>query len=159
MKFYTSYFYAVRFFNKNIIPMSTAIWDPKWFHENKSQSHWYVDKRGVVNGFRIEPFMPGPSCANLCRGPESCGGRDPSRCAFLQEYSKQLDSMDFEDIMTRFYAFAQKYKTDFNVDGNVDFALLVHEAPTNPCSERIMIQRWFHKYGINCAEYPVPRKH
>lgn len=32
MKFYTSYFYKLRFFTPNMLPFSTAKWDPKWYH-------------------------------------------------------------------------------------------------------------------------------
>lgn len=32
MKFYISYFYAVRFMKPNTVALSTAMWDPKWFH-------------------------------------------------------------------------------------------------------------------------------
>ena len=37
MKIMTSYFYAIRFFKPNMIPISTAKWDPKWYHQNKGQ--------------------------------------------------------------------------------------------------------------------------
>lgn len=49
MKFYISYFYQIRFFKPNMIPISTAKWDPKWYSQNGKP---YIDKRGVVNGLR-----------------------------------------------------------------------------------------------------------
>ena len=33
MKIYTSYFYQIRFFKPNMIPLSTAKYDPSWFHK------------------------------------------------------------------------------------------------------------------------------
>ena len=32
MKFYVSYFYAVRFMKPNTVALSTAKSDPQWFH-------------------------------------------------------------------------------------------------------------------------------
>lgn len=52
MKFYISYFYAVRFMKPNTVALSTAMWDPKWFY-NKHQGDVYLDKRGVLNGLRL----------------------------------------------------------------------------------------------------------
>ena len=144
MKFYTSYFYAVRFFDKSIIPMSTAKWD-----------FIFLDKNNVVNGFRIKPFMPGPFCDGYC-GP-NCGDR-PSSCAFIRAYRQQLFALDKDDILRRFEKFAEKYKTNFNVQGDVSFALLVHEAPENKCSERSVIREWFSANNIPCEEFQVPRK-
>lgn len=57
MKFYISYFYAVRFMKPNTVALSTAMWDPKWFYD-KYQGDVYLDKRGVLNGLRAEPFVP-----------------------------------------------------------------------------------------------------
>ena len=33
MKIRLSYFYQIRFFKKNMIPMSTALSDPEWYHD------------------------------------------------------------------------------------------------------------------------------
>ena len=42
MKIYISYFYAVRFFKPYQIPMSTAVWDPKWWRGVKRELRWYL---------------------------------------------------------------------------------------------------------------------
>lgn len=39
MKIYTSYFYMVRFMKPYMIPLSTAKFDPAWFH--KELGHKY----------------------------------------------------------------------------------------------------------------------
>lgn len=143
MKFYTSYFYQVRFFPPNVIPLSTAMFDPKWFHENQGQEHWFIDKRGVVNGLRIPPFVPGRTTEDLI-------GED-----FLKAYKIQLNTLDFDNIMQRFSNFAEKFQKDFNVEGEPIFVLLVHEAPDNPNSERVVIQDWFKERGISCEEFIV----
>ena len=33
--FYISYFYQIRNMKHNTLPVSTAMWDPKWFHERR----------------------------------------------------------------------------------------------------------------------------
>lgn len=150
MRIYTSYFYQVRFFPQNLIPLSTAIYDPKWFHANQSQAYQYEDGRGVINGIRAEIFNPHNSD---CRGPECCT-QDPSlgRCSFLLKYKIQLNELDFQLVMQRFENLRQTLiqRKGFN---DVNFALLVHEAPYNPCSERVVIQEWFADNGIQVTEW------
>lgn len=104
MKFYISYFYAVRFMKPNTVALSTAMWDPKWFY-NKYQGDVYLDKRGVLNGLRAEPFVP----KDHQEGEGYCGNcdHDNSKCRFMQHYREQLDALDFDDIMQRFESIAQ----------------------------------------------------
>ncbi len=70
MKLYTSYFYQVRFFRPNMVPLSTAIWDPKWYHDGKDHAYTFIDKNGVINGIRCEALHPGTSCSGLCHGAD-----------------------------------------------------------------------------------------
>ena len=151
MRIYTSYFYQIRFFPPNLVPLSTAIFDPKWFHENLPQSHQFKDKRGVLNGLRIEPFVPGPECHNLCRGSEGCY-ENPESCRFLLTYLAQLNKLDFSSIMERFESLAAAISSKEKLE-DVSFALIVHEAPSKNCSERVMIQRWFAEHGYPITEW------
>lgn len=148
----TSYFYQVRFFKPNMIPLSTAKWDPKWFHNFRGPGHTFVDKNGVVNGLRAEPFAPDPSCDNLCRGPQNCDNKSPVYCPFMQRYAKQLDTIPIGEIMERCYRLGVKVKELTHFEGEPAFVFLVHEAPDNPCSERVIIQRYFTDHGIPCKE-------
>lgn len=152
MKFYTSYFYQVRFFPPNLIPLSTACSDPKWFHDNKGLKWQFKDKRGVLNGLRAEPFVPGQQLYGLCRGPEYCETINPQTCDFLRAYKAQLDALYYDSIMYRFQQLHDKICHAENFD-NVDFALLVHEAPTNQCSERIALQNWFLSHDVPISEW------
>ena len=34
-----------------------------------------------------------------------------------------------------------------------EIMLIVHEAPDNPCSERVPLQEYFKEHGINVEEY------
>lgn len=153
MKIYTSYFYQVRFFTPNIIPLSTARFDPKWFHQGRGQEYRYKDRRGVWNGLRAEPFVPGPGCDDLCYGPETCANLTIKDCPFKQAYYKQLMSLDFDDIMQRMENLGAKVQKAEGFLQEPVIVLLVHEAPTNTCSEREVIQAWFAHNGVEVKEW------
>ncbi len=147
MTIYTSYFYMVRFFPKNLIPLSTAAFDPKWFHDFKGQNYQFKDKRGVINGIRADIFAPGADLGGYCS--PSCG-MVPPNCDFLLRYRVQLNKLNFQEVMQRFRSLGDKImETEADIE-DVNFALLLHEAPSKKCSERIIIQQWFaaHDYPI-----------
>lgn len=153
MQIMTSYFYQIRFFTPNMIPLSTAVWDPKWFHQNKGQSYQWKDKNGVWNGLRAEPFAPGPLCEGLCRGPEYCNSGNPQYCQFLKAYRKQLDMLDFKDILLRIYNIGKAVQEKEGFTEEPIVVLIVHEATDNPCSERRVIQEWFRDNGYPMEEF------
>lgn len=143
MNIYTSYFYKVRFLRPDQLAFSTAVWDPKWFHDFRSPDYVFVDKRGVINGLRAPMFAP---IAHSCKGPEHCT-YSPSDCPFTNSYRQQLDALDFEDVMEYF-----RKVTEVVGYTDPDIVLLVYERPTNPCSERIPIQQWFASHGVTVKE-------
>ena len=147
MKIWTSYFYKVRFLSPNQIPVSTALWDPKWFHMSKGQNHKFVDKRGVLNGLRFEDLHPGKSCEGLCRG-KPCE-YSPDSCRFMENYRTQIFSLDRANVMSRLAAAADKVKTALGFSEDPEIVFLVHEAPDNACSERKVLQEFFA-----CDELP-----
>lgn len=151
-----SYFYQIRFFKPYMIPMSTAVWDPKWYHNFKSQDTCFIDTRGVVNGLRIEPLMPGKTCENLCRGRDLCITKDPDNCEFIKEYAIQLSYIDFDIFMKMVeeYAYQMKNKLGFKEEPLVVF--IVHEKYDNPCSERSVITEWFKNNEVECSELKYP---
>lgn len=156
MKIYTSYFYMVRFFKKNEIPLSTACWNPKWFNEFLSQNHTFIDKRGIVNGLKYQPFVPNSSCNGLCRGPEVCKEHPPNDdCAFLHRYREQLSKIPKEQVLKDLAELSAKWQKKFETDVQPDFVFLFHETPHNPCSERWAVQDWFGENGIECKEYEI----
>ena len=154
MRIMTSYFYQIRFFTPNMIPLSTAVWDPKWFHQNTGdQRVQWKDKNGVWNGLRAEPFAPGPLCEGLCRGPEYCNNGDPQFCQFLRAYRKQLDMLDFKEIIKRIYTIGKAVQEKEGFTEEPIVVLIVHEATDNPCSERRVIQEWFRDNGYITEEF------
>lgn len=136
-----------------MIPVSTAKWDPKWFHQNKNQKYEWKDKNGVWNGIRAEVFAPGPLCDNLCRGPECCDTGNPQNCEFLKAYRKQLDNLDFKEIIQRIYKLGKSVQENESFTEEPIIVLIVHEAPSNPCSERRVIKEWFKENGYSLEEF------
>ena len=153
MKFYTSYFYQIRFMPPYVIPLSTAVWPPKWYNNFKGKGHQFVDKRGVINGISITPFEPGEACEGLCYGSDKCTTKDPNTCKFLQTYYKQLSELNFLEIMKRFDTLGTQVKNYLGFEEEPEFALIFCETPTNPCSERWAVQKWFKENGVEIKEW------
>lgn len=151
MKIKISYFYQIRFFKENQIPISTAKWDPIWYHNNqRNYKTIFYDKNNVLNGLRIEELSPDKNCENLCKGINLCEIRDPDKCNFIKEYQKQLNSLDFNFILNKLESIACKFGKNFK---NIELILIVYETPNNPCSERNSIIEWFKKNGIEIEEF------
>lgn len=156
----TSYFYHVRFFRPYMIPISTAVWDPKWYHNFKDQNHCYIDRNGVINGLRLNPLKPGDGCSDLCRGLDNCNSKNPDSCAFLRKYREQLDALDFSVFMQNLKQCVNRITPKLDMMGQEPIAvLLFHEKHDNPCSERWPVQQWFKDNGLYVLElmYPVER--
>lgn len=153
MRIYISYFYQIRFFKRYMIPLSTAVWDPKWYHAFRGNGNIFKDKNGVYNGLRIEQFMPGKGCNNLCHGSENCESHDPTSCDFLKKYREQLDQLDFSTILNGLIEYSNSIKQIEGFPEDPVIVLIVHEAPHNPCSERRVIQEWFRDNGYILPEW------
>ena len=150
MKIYTSYFYQLRFFKPYQIPVSTAIWDPKWYHEFRDQNHIWKDKNGVWNGFRFELLNP-ESCGAVSCCP--CLERKPESCEFLRSYLSGLRRQNFDSIISFLNRAAEFIKSEEGFDEEPEIMLLVHEDPGNPCSERLPLQEYFKEHGIEVSEW------
>ena len=142
MKIYTSYFAQMRNFPKNLVSLSTAVWNPKWLPLGRDkQGHIWLD---------IPPLKPGYNCNGLCNG--KCNPKHPQDCAFLQEYRKQLNGVDIHTILNEL----QVLKNDIEVAEsleNVEFVLLFFETPDNPCSERQAVIEWLKENNIETEEW------
>lgn len=136
-----------------MIPLSTAKFDPAWYHQGQGQDYQWKDKNGVWNGLRAEEFAPGPLCDSLCRGPDACRTRQPQSCQFLTMYYNQLRHLDFNNIITRMKMLSQQIQKAEHFSEEPIIILIVHETPNNPCSERNMIIRWFADNGYELKEF------
>ena len=155
MKILTSYFYQIRNMKQNYIPLSTAVWDPKWFHQGKGNGYQWKDKNGVWNGLRAEPFVPGEACEGLCRGPETCMAYSPQTCSFLKTYYNQLEQLDFQEIISRFETLGNQIKEIEGFKEEPILVLIFHEKYDNPCSERWPVQEWFKEHGYPIEEFNI----
>ena len=145
MKIYTSYFYKVRFFTPNIIPVSVNLTDPAWYRPPEDKEY-YIDKRGIVCGLRYEPLVVQRQGIEQCPTPQCCwyAISDVHPCPCMQEYERLLYSfVDKEKTLKAFEHCCNKFNAD-------TIALMVYEIPANPCSERIALQKFF-----NCKELKI----
>lgn len=143
MQIYVSYFYNIRFFPDNLIPVSTAIRDPKWYHDFKSSDYVFRDKRGIVNGLRA--YMLSPHKIDNCECTNCRSNKDTSICSFIRQYHGYIFSLNFEEV----YSYLCNISQEFN---GSDICLMVYEKPDNPCSERATLVEWFGLHGIEVKE-------
>lgn len=155
MNIYTSYFYQVRFFPPNLIPVSTAKKDPEWFHNFEDEDYIFLDHRRVCNGLRMPEFVPASkTILDECPGPVSgCEYLHDDICPFKHAYYGQLCQLDFQQVYRILESIALDARSICMLNATPDIALLVHEAPTIRCSEREVIQRWFRMNDVNVREW------
>ena len=156
MKVATSYFYQIRFFKPNMIPVSTAIWDPKWYYQKNGRTRTYKDSRGIYNGIRAEFLNPSGIPADAeCRGTNGCRFVG-SYCPFLEAYKNKLNSLDFNIVMSKLQGVADKIQNAEGFEEEPIIVLMVHEKPGVSCSERATIQEYFKSHGVECEELSYP---
>lgn len=149
IKVQTSYFYQIRNFTPNMVPLSTAAWDPKWYYKGE-QGIPYIDKRGIINGLRAEPFVPRIDLECEC---PTCDHSHSDTCVFLRQYYLQLAELDPANIMARIRRIVEYHLSKYPAEGIPTAVLMFHEAPDNPCSERWMVQKWFSTFGLFLTEF------
>lgn len=152
MKIRTSYFYQIRFFKENMIPVSTRMFDPKWFHQNKGHNYNYLDKRGIINGLRYDDIIVQGNTQSYC----PCALRDPSQCQFLKDYYNELNKLDFKQIMAKLEDVATRYQQWKGFTEEPIIVFIVYEVPKNPCSERVILTKYFQEHGVDCKELKYP---
>lgn len=149
MKIGISYFYQIRNFEKNMVPMSTALSDPTWYHDNQSKDYIFYDKRGILNGLRLKPI--------IVQGGWNCGcpceEKNPQICDFIKNYREALNKIDFDKMYKGIEKFAEQYKKENNIEEEIIMTLIVYETPTNPCSERGPLIDYFKSKGIEVKEF------
>lgn len=152
IQIYISYFYQIRFFKKNMIPISTALYDPKWYY-NEHQGHFYKDRNGVYNGLRADILNPPKDICGECG--KDCGQQIP--CNFMLNYKKYLNSLDFNDIIHRCENIGNKIKLLENFIEEPIIVLMVHEKTSCKCAERPVLQEWFKENNYELKEW-LPEK-
>lgn len=153
MKVMTSYFYQIRHFSENMIPFSTAVYDPKWYHDNKGTKHIFFDKRGVVNGLRAPMLAPPSWCAGACRGFDTCPVKNPDECAFLKAYGDYINTLNAEEVLKWLERACTKIAMRSKFKGESIAVLIFHEKYDNPCSERVPVTEWLRNNDIVVSEF------
>ena len=153
MKLRLSYFYQIRNFKPNMIPMSTALSDPAWYHDFKDKDYIFTDKRGILNGLRLHPIIVQGNNGS-CGCP--CEKKDPTRCPFVSNYEHELELIDLPKMMKGITDFCNNYCQQNNIKEEPIAVLIVYEAPNNPCSERHSLINYFNRHGIECKELDYP---
>lgn len=157
MKIATSYFAQIRNFTRNMVPISTACYDPKWFHNDCGRHFKFYDKRGIINGLRCNNLAPGERCNHLCKGVKNCDTGDPDTCEFLQKYWEQLDEIDCAAFERYCNTILDTYSEDTHIPkDDLILVFLVFEKFDQPCSERKSLQRFFKKCGYEAEELKYP---
>ena len=142
MKLYTSYWYNVRFFPRNLICLSTVVWPPKYqIKDSTGRPAIIVD---------CPPLKPGAACEGLCDG--HCANKHPWDCDFLKTYRCQLDKIDIDIFKSTLEHIAEKIKKNEGFE-DVDFAFIVYEAERNKCSERQEILAWSRDNNLGIEEW------
>lgn len=144
MNTFISYFYNIRFFPIKLIPVSTAVWDPKWYHAFKSNDFIYRDKRGIINGIRAEILSPYK--IESCECKNCLSNKNTAVCSFIKQYHDYIFSLDFNSIYNQLKTISDQFD-------NADICLMVYEKPDNPCSERNTLIEWFKCNDVELKEY------
>ena len=133
-----------------MIPVSTAVYDPKWYHNNLGDAHIFLDKNGVYNGVRCPDLSPAKVNDHSCG--EKCN-QNVSNCSFLKSYREYIYSLDFKKVYSYFEDLCKLMKKSRRLRYEPEICLMVHEKPNNPCSERGVLIDWFKDNGVEVQEF------
>lgn len=153
MQIAISYFYQIRNFKPYMIPFSTAMFDPKWYHDYQGPEYIFLDKRNIINGLRCESLIVQENYSHLC----PCEEKDYQTCEFLSTYSQELQKINLNNLLFNFNIFSTWYCNTFKIQHEPIIVLIVYETPKNPCSERQGLINLFKSNNIDCNEllYPI----
>lgn len=152
MQIKTSYFYQIRNFTPNLIPVSICITDPDWYRPPRGKEY-YIDKRGIICGLRYEPLIVQKNIIYNC----PCENKQllQGQCDFMKQYKDLLNTVNFEKVIKAFNYCIKLFSLPFD-DKETVIVLMLYETPNNPCSERLIIQEYFNNHGIECKELEYP---
>lgn len=161
MKYMISYFYQIRNFTPNMLPISTAMYPPKWFV--KEGTKYWMDNNNVVNGASIDEFIFPKHLFNeeiddVDKCSNDCGfypvSEDPYKwCPFMKIYYNRLHSQNLIDILTRYEHFVEHMFNKILNIGVDTIVFIVHEPPERYCGERPVLKRYFEENGIELEEF------
>ena len=157
--FATSYFYKIRFFKKNMIPLSICIYDPKWYINNK-------DKNGQIYGLRCNEYSGVQPDKNLLSflvpqeyrsntDCECCNNKGNIHCDYLNRYRNHLHkyidgneelllSQILNEIKINYPDRISGYNGDDNCNNgnNLTVVFIGFEVSSVSCSERFVLSEY-----------------
>ena len=119
----------LRFLKPNQIPISTALWDPKWYNRDGKV---YINDKGVIFGLKCPPLSPQECTPGCC----PCNNKTPGKCKFIREYMESLRKLNFLEIKQGLENMAREVQRFMGFAEDPEIILVVYETPDNPCSER-----------------------
>ena len=155
MEYYITYFQNLRYLTEEFIPVSTAVWDPKWLNTYNGKRQ-YINENNVLVGIKEESFLiPEDEIPEeMCAGKPCPYIEKHPHCQFLDAYWKHLQKIDFEGyLLPEFERVAEDVRKITHFKGEPKIILLVHEKPDNLCSERAGLVRLFKKHSIILKEW------
>lgn len=157
--FYTASFNQIRYMNKYILPMSINFGEPSWYHDGKDRNYCFFDKRGVYNGLVAWPLTMNEETsrkieANNVKCKKDCSF-DTHNCLAKLLFFLQLKNTSIDKIMSYIEVIKENYGklTRIKDYEKIDICFVVYEQPTNLCSEREVIKRYFESNGIIIKEW------
>lgn len=157
MRIFISYFNKIKKMDERCLPLSTAMWDPKWYHDSKGKDYVYYDKRGILVGCRCEPLvLPFNEWQELQSKHVECTKdckQKPFECEFMKKYLEHLRKIDFNDFINCCEKLCETVRKTFNTNIDYDVILMVHERPAIKCAERPMLKQWFKENGRELEEW------
>lgn len=122
-KIYTSYFYQVRNFPKNYVPVSICLTNPNWYW-GKIYTKLIPSKRTI-------------------RVVEEAGEYGK---VFADAYLKYtLEQLNPHQVYKELLSFA--------TSADKDVVILGYEVPTDEYSERFIVAKWLAQYGYTLEEF------
>ena len=140
MQYYISYFGQLKNIPASMMPVSTVKWEQEWF-------------RGTMPHAE-ELIMPDEIVYNLDKNEVMCRKNCPLSipCAFMKEYRKYLDTIDFDNFITKLELLTIDKPTITAI------VLMVYEKTDVPCAERPVLQAWFAAHGLELKEWTKPER-
>lgn len=157
--FYTATFNQVRYMSKYILPLSICSGEPSWYHDFKDRSYCFFDKREVYNGLVAWSLVLNPKTVKkiedqgaMCR--KNCP-YDTHTCLFKSLYALQLKNISIHKILSDIENIKETYRKLARIKDyeNIDICFMVYEQPTNLCSEREVVKKYFEDNNIEIKEW------
>lgn len=157
MNIYITCFSNIRYFTKDIIPISTAVGWPWWLYkaDKEPSGTLYLNKNSVMIGISEEQF----SCKDVYESlEEKCQKNCPYKdkvpdCQFMKAYYNHLSTLNFNEIIDDWKRVAEEVRKINHFQGEPTIVLLVYEAASCTCAERPCLQKWFKENGYELKEW------